>query len=147
MFKKLYKNSGRRKGTLGFFCEKLNRRNVTVDVKHYEVCERVGKCYAIEALMEFFQVDDAKHKPTANGPHSVHIFNEDYRKDYINNTLEKFLDEYVFQADKIKGWSIPSDGVWCYGINMLKSYLLLADIKDAAVTRNGEYLPSFTSNS
>ena len=83
---------------------------------------------------------DAKHKPTANGPHSVHIFNEDYRKDYINNTLDKFLDEYVFQADKKKGLSIPSDGVWYYGINMLKTYLLLADIKDAVATGNGEYL-------
>ena len=144
MFKKLYKNSGREKGTLRFFREKLNRRNVTVDVKHYEDCEQlivsVGKCYAIEALMEFFQMGDAKHKPTANCPQSVHICNEDYRKDYINNTLDKFLDEYVFQADKKKGLSIPSDGVWCYGINMLKSYLLLADIKDAVATGNGEYL-------
>ena len=144
MFKKLYKNSGREKGTLRFFREKLNRRNVTVDVKHYEDCEQlfvsVGKCYAIEALMEFFQMGDAKHKPTDNGPHSVHIFNGGYRKDYINYTLDKFLDEYVFQADKNKGLSIPSDGVWCNGINMLKSYLLLADIKDAVATGNGEYL-------
>ena len=54
--------------------------------------------------------------------------------------MDKFLDEYVFQADKNKGLSIPSDGVWCYGINMLKSYLLLADIKDAVATGNGEYL-------
>ena len=85
-------------------------------------------------------MDDAKRKPTANGPHRVHIFNEDYRKGYINNTLDKFLDEYVFQADKNKGLSIPSDGVWCYSINMLKSYLLLADIKNAVATGNGEYL-------
>ena len=113
-------------------------------MKPYEDCEQlfvsVGKCYAIEALMEFFQMDDAKHKPTANGPHSVNMFNEDYCKDYINRTLDKFLDEYIFQADNKEDLSVPTDGIWCYGINILKSYLLLADIKDAVATGNGEYL-------
>ena len=33
-----------------------------------------------------------------------------------------------------------TDGVWSYGINILKSFLLLAGIKDAVATRNGEYL-------
>ena len=133
----------REKGTPRFFREKLNRRNVTVDVKHYEDCEQlfvsVGKCYAIEALLEFFQMEDAKHKPTANGPHSVNIFDEDYRRGYIDSTLDKFLDEYVFQGDK-EDLLFPTDGVWCYGINILKSYLLLADMKDTVATGNVEYL-------
>ena len=146
-FKKLYKNSGREKGTLRFFREKLNRRNVTVDVKHYEDCEQlfctVGKCFVIEALLEFLEMDDAKHKPTANGPHSVYVFNEDYQKKYIDKTLDKFLHEYVFHTyDKElkENTSVPTDGVWCYGINMLKLYLLPADMKDAAAGGNGEYL-------
>jgi hypothetical protein len=93
VFKKLYKNSGREKGTLRFFREKLNRRNVTADVKHYEDCEQlflsVGKCFVIEALLEFFQMNDAKCKPTANGPHSVHIFQEDYQKSYFKKITRR----------------------------------------------------------
>ncbi|XP_028412644.1 uncharacterized protein LOC114535543 [Dendronephthya gigantea] len=41
VFKRLYKNSGRENGTLRYFREVLNRRNVTVDVKHYEDCEQL----------------------------------------------------------------------------------------------------------
>ncbi len=66
VLKKLYKNSGREKGTLQYFREKLNWRNVTAGVKHYEYCEQlffsVGKCFVIEALLEFFQMDSTKHK-------------------------------------------------------------------------------------
>ena len=36
VFKKLYKNSTRATGTLRYFREKLQRRNATVDVKHFE---------------------------------------------------------------------------------------------------------------
>lgn len=126
VFKHLYKNSGREKGTLRFFREKLNRRNGTLDVKHYEDCEQlffsVGMCFVIEALLEFFQMEDTKHKPTTNGPHSVHVLTEEYRKTYLINSLDKFLDEYVFVQDEDKEdeESKSVDGVWCYGINILK---------------------------
>ena len=114
-------------------------------MKHYEDCEQlfitVGKCYLIEALLEFFQIVDENHKPTANGPHSVNIFNEDYRKSYLTNTLDKFLDEYIFNDENKESSSTDStDGVWCYAVNRIKSYILLADIKDAAATGNGEHL-------
>jgi hypothetical protein len=139
VFKKLYKNSGREKGTLRFFREKLNRRNVTADVKHYEDCEQlffsVGRCYVVEALMEFFQMADAKHQPSANGPHSVYVLREEYQKEYIINILDKFLDEYVFSED-----NDDTDGVWCYGVNLLRSFMLLADFKDAVASGNGDYL-------
>ena len=141
MFKRLYKNSGREKGTLRFFREKLNHYNVTADVKHYEDCEQlffsVGKCFVIEALMEFFNMADTKHKPSANGPHSVYVLKEEYRKDYIINTLDKFLDEHVFNEENI---GTTTDGVWCYGVNILRSFMLLADFKDAVATGNSEYL-------
>jgi hypothetical protein len=150
VFKKVYKNSGRKRGTLRFFREKLNRRNVTVDVKHYEDCEQlfysVGKCYVIEALLEFFQMADAEHRPTANGPHSVHVLNEEYRKTYIVDVIDKFLNEFVFldgdegiQDENASNDDI-SDGVWCYGVNIIKCFLLLADFKDAVSTGNGEHL-------
>ena len=139
VFKKLYKNSGREKGTLCFFREKLNRRNVTVDVKHYEDCEQlffsVGKCFVIEALLEFFQMVDTKHKPTANGPHSRQALKEDYQKTYMGNVIDKFLDEFVFlREDEV------TDGIWCYGVNLIKRFLMLADFKDAVSTGNGAHL-------
>ena len=111
-----------------------------VDVKHFEDCKQlffsVGKCFVIEALMEFFQMDDAKCKPTANGPHSVNIFNEAYQKTYIKDILDKFLEEFIF----IGGNKEVADGVWCYGVNIIKSFMVLADFKDAVVTGNGEYI-------
>jgi hypothetical protein len=46
----------------------LNRRNVTVDVKHFEDCEQlfmsVGHCYLIEALLEFFKMDKTDESVT-----------------------------------------------------------------------------------
>ena len=43
---------------------------------------------------------DAKRKPTANGPHSVYVLREEYQKSYINNTLDRFLEKYVYGDDK-----------------------------------------------
>ena len=149
VFKKLYKNSGRERGTLRFFREKLNRRNVTVDVKHYEDCEQlfysVGKCYVIEALLEFFQMTDTKQRPKANSPHSVYVQNEEYRKTYIIKVVDKFLDEFVFHSgeevsDEDTSDSNGADGVWCYGVNIIKCFMLLLDFKDAVSTGNGDHL-------
>lgn len=155
VFKKLYKNSGREKGTLRFFREKLNRRNVTVDVKHYEDCEQlfysIGKCFVVEALLEFFQMEDTKHKPAVNSPHSVYVFKEEYRKSYIVQVLDKFLDEFVFiggdsdngdmgDEDAEDDGDRVEDGIWNYGVNIIKCFMLLADFKDAVSSGNGEHL-------
>ena len=120
---------------------------MTVDVKHYEDCEQlfcsVGKCFVIEALLEFFQMDDAKCKPTANGPHSVHVLNEEYRKKYIAEVLDKFLDEFIFPSelpdDEMSDKDV-SDGVWCYSVNILKCFMVIADFKDAVSTGNGHHI-------
>ena len=37
---------------------------------------------------------DKKHKPSANGPHSVYVLIEEYWKDYIIDTPDKFLEFY-----------------------------------------------------
>ena len=67
IFKKLYGKSGRPKGTLRFFCEKLQRRNVTKDIKHYEDCEQlflsVGRAYTVAALLHFFGMDSIDDPP------------------------------------------------------------------------------------
>ena len=71
---------------------------------------------------------DTKQKLTANGPHSIQRFTEAYQKSYVNNILDKFLDEYVFIIDSD---DVSEDGVWCYGVNIIQSFLVLTDIKDA----------------
>jgi hypothetical protein len=75
-------------------------------------------------------MDNTKHKPTANGPQ------ENYRKTYILEVINKFLDKYVF----VGGDEEVSDGVWYYGVNLLKCFMLLVDFKDAVSTGNGEHL-------
>ena len=35
---------------------------------------------------------------------------------------------------------VSEDGVWYYGVNIIRSFLVLADIKDTVATGNGEYL-------
>ncbi len=150
VFKKLYKNSGRERGTFRFFREKLNRRNVTADVKHYEDCEQlfysVRKCYLIEALLEFFQMADKEQRPKANSPHSVYVLNEEYRETYFLGIIDKFLDEFVFNGgDEVSDEDMQSDddtsdGVWSYGMNIIKCFMLLLDFKDAVSTGNGDHL-------
>lgn len=81
-------------------------------------------------------MDDAKCEPTANGAPSVNIINEAYQKTYIKDILNKFLDEFIFVAGNRK----VADGVWCYGVNIIKSFMVLADFKDAVSTGNGEYI-------
>ena len=70
VFKRLYKNSGRESGTLRYFREVLNRRNVNIDIKHYEACEQlfisIGQNYLVEALLEFFKMDDMNQSPNEN---------------------------------------------------------------------------------
>ena len=129
MFKRLYKSSAREKGTIRYFKEKLNGRNVTVDVKHFEDCEQlfmsVGKCFVVEALLEFFQMSDTKQKPSQNAPNSL---DEEQKDVYIITTVEKFLDEYVFSATSDTEDTSMRDGVFSYSVNLMSSFLLLADL-------------------
>ena len=72
IFKKLYKNSAREQGTVRYFREKLQRRNVTIDVKHYEDCEQLfltlAKCFTVEALVQFFGMETKDGHITRNRP-------------------------------------------------------------------------------
>jgi hypothetical protein len=93
-------------------------------------------------------MEDTKQKPTVNSPHSVHGDTEDLHS-RINSILDKFLDEYVFvESGDEKDESVESgdekdeseDGIWCYGVNIIPTFLLLADMKDAVATGNGEHI-------
>ena len=99
MFKKLYKNSAHVIGTLQYFRKKLQRRNVTVDVKHFEDCEQlfisVGRCYTVEALLTLFNMFTLKDQPRSNGFSNSMLEDENLKKAYWDQTLDKFVKEYL----------------------------------------------------
>ena len=92
-FKRLYKKkSVRENDTLAYFREKLQRRNVGVDVKHYEDCEQfLGKCYLIEALLEFFELENTADKPACFLNKNLSM--EEGKQKYVN-AIEKFVERY-----------------------------------------------------
>ncbi|XP_028415794.1 uncharacterized protein LOC114539367 [Dendronephthya gigantea] len=102
IFKMLYKNSTRARRTLRYFREKLQRRNVTQDIKHYEDCEQlfltVGRAYTIVALLQFFGMDDINDSPQIHiPPHDV-LHGDGEKQQYFDDVLDKFVDEYLFPA-------------------------------------------------
>ena len=152
IFKNLYKNSGREKGTLRYFLEKLQRRNVTADVKHFEDCEQLfvstGKCFVVEALIQFFNMESKDGQPTQNKP-SYHILEfGDNRTLYYNTVLDKFLDEYlivptpsaIVQSQNEPNTSVDPEFVRNYSLCLLKYFFILIDVKDAVKEGNGERL-------
>ena len=140
-FKRLYKNiSVRERGTLAYFREKLQRRNVSIDVKHYEDCEQffisVGKCYLTEALLQFFELDD-----TAEEPASFNVSNEELGDKYAS-LIDKFVAKYFLPGSNVMEGDhvMEDDGVMSYAVHVIKFYLIITDVKDAVSTGNGDYL-------
>ncbi len=115
---------------------------MTLDVKHYEDCEQlflsVGRCFVVEAFLEFFQMCDTKQKPSRNGPNMAYMTTDEQKENFILNTLDKFLDEYIFIKEEDEPFG--TDGVCHYSANLLKSFMVLADMKDAVATGNGQHL-------
>ena len=139
----MYKNSARQLGTLRSFREKLQRRNVTKDVKHFEDCEQlflvIGLCYTIEALIEFFQMPSKEASPTRNIPpfHNIHL--GDNRKKYFDEVLSKFVDTFLFPPQANTG-SKEQDWIMNYSLSLLQYYFIILDFKDAVKEGNGKQL-------
>ena len=147
VFKRLYKNSGREMGTVRYFREKLQRRNVTQDVKHYEDCEQLflslGRCFAIEALIKFFDMVDQNGQPTKNRPPYYILEVGNNKQVYYHSVLDKFMDQFLLQPtqDPVEhDLSNDEDFVFNYSICILKYFFLLLDFKDAVREGNGERL-------
>ena len=131
-----------------YFQEKLKRRNVSQAIKHYEDCEllfmSVGKCFTIEALLAFFEMENTNGEIVKNGP-PPHV--SDVRD---LSVLDKFIDEF-FLLPHILPTPVPEnegelpspddkDFVRNYSLCLLKYYLILLDYKDAVKEGNGERL-------
>ena len=62
---------------------------------------------------------------------------DEQKKLFIESTLDKFLEQYVFIEDD---QAFETDSVCHYSVNLVKSFMILADIKDAVATGNGQHL-------
>lgn len=120
---------------------------MTVDVKHFEDCEQlfmsVGNCYLIEALLAFFNMDNINESPKIQNPCSSNEVSDDEKKAHVLSVLDQFLDEYILQTqsdDEDIAADDMSDGVFDYSLNLLKSFMVLLDCKDAVASGNGEHL-------
>jgi hypothetical protein len=150
MFKQLYGNSGRQQGTLRYYREKLQRRNVTCDIKHYEDCEQlfisVGKSFIVAAILDFFHMKSIDDSPTKHRPpfHNIHLGNN--KECYFQDTLGTFVDEYLIPSKKAgdSRGATPErpeiDYVKEYSLCLLRYYFLLSSIKDAVKVGDGDRL-------
>ena len=133
----------------------LNRRNVTVNIKHFEDCEQhfmsVGHCYLIEALLQFFKMDNVNESPKENSPCPSKVLTDDENKVRILAVLSKFVDEFAFQAtahsddeemsaDDDEDDGDVSDGLLNYSLNLIRSFMVLLDCKQAVASGDGEHL-------
>ena len=128
----------------------LNRRNVTVDVKHYEDCEQlfmsVGYSYLVEALLEFFKMEDVNKCPKENNSFLLNDGSDEEKKDQALAVLDTFVMQYLYPSSDEDTDSMESsdddstDGIFNYAQNLLKSFMILLDCKDAVASGNGEHL-------
>ena len=126
-----------------YFREKLQCRNVTKDVKHFEDCEQLflmtGLCYTIEALTKFFNMHSKDTHPTQNIPPFCNIHGN--QKKYFDEVLEKFVDTFLLP----QGQNTPTDDeqkdcVKNHSLSLLRYFFIFADFKDAVREGNGEQI-------
>ncbi len=121
---------------------------MTVDVKHYEDCEQrfmsVGHCCLVEALLEFFKMEDVSKSPKENNPFLFNDGNVEKKKAEILAVLDKFVSQYICSTSDEDSMESSdddnTDGVFNYALNLLKSFFILLDCKDAVASGNGEHL-------
>lgn len=120
---------------------------MTADVKHFEDCEQlfmsIGHCYLVAALLDFFGIENVNETPKRNNPFLSSDATDEKRKAHIKEMLEQFINEYVMQemvVDDVDGAPDDEDHVVNYSTNLLRSFMVLLDYKDAVSTGNGNHL-------
>lgn len=92
----------------------------------------------IEAFLEFFHMSDTSQQPSKNTPNMAFMTTDQQKRQYIENTLDKFLDQFILTSEDEDPFG--NDGVAHYAVNLLKSFMLLVNFKDAVASGNGQYL-------
>lgn len=120
---------------------------MTVDVKHFEDCEQLfltlGKCFTVEALVQFFGMDNKDGRTTRNRPPYYILDVGDNKIQYYDSVLDKFISEFLLNApanDNEESCPDDQDYVRNYSLCLLKYFFLFNDFKDAVKEGNGERL-------
>ncbi|XP_066914508.1 uncharacterized protein [Clytia hemisphaerica] len=127
------------KGTLKFFREKLNRKNVTPKkvVDNYQGSEEfflsVGKGYIVVAALKLFGMSSLDDKP-ADLPDEKAP--ENVKKEYLDNYLERFVRSYVTQSDYNN--DTADDLKQNYALMTIFLTMLLLQLKDTAAEADGD---------
>ena len=104
----------------------------------------VGQSYLVEALLEFFKMEDVSKLPKENSLFLVKDGNDEEKEIQILAVLDKFVQQYICSTSEEDSMESSdddnTDGVFNYGLNLLKSYFILLDCKDAVASGNGEHL-------
>ena len=132
-----------------FFREKLQRRNVTKDIKHYEDCEQlflsVGRAYTVTALLHFFGMAGIDDPPQNHlCPYDV-IHGDGDKLEYLNAVLDKFVDEYLLAKTQVdldlnEASDDSPDQVREYSLCLLRFFFILECIRQAVKSGNGDQL-------
>ena len=99
----LYKSASvREAGTLKYFREKYNRKNVTPEkvANSYEGSEQfllsVGKAYIVEAATEFWGLQNVNDSPTKHlPPKGILHLSQEVKQEYFDQVIGAFVDEFV----------------------------------------------------
>ena len=110
---------------------------MTVDVKHYEDCEQlfmsVGHSYLVEALLEFFKMEDVNKCPKENNPFLLNDGSDEEKKDQALAVLDTFVMQYLYPSsdeDSMESSDDDSmDGIFNYAQNLLKSFMILSGLQ------------------
>ena len=109
----------------------------------------VGRCYLIEALLHFLEMDNVNKSPKKNNPCPPNDAGEEEKKMHVFNVLDRFVQTYILEPTDDEGDDVVGDnddnydgkdGVFNYAANLLKSFMVLVDCKDAVASGNGEHL-------
>ncbi len=75
-----------------------------------------------------------------NNPCPPNDLTDDDKTAYVLAVLDKFIKQYIFPITAHSDDDDMSDGVFNYSLNLIKSFMVLLDCKDAVASGNGEHL-------
>lgn len=132
-------------GTLKFFREKYNRRNVTPTkvLDSYDGCEEllisVGKAYIVVGLMKHFGMASLDSYPTLNKFNSNMCHKETTEiQSYYNESIGSFVDNYIFQKGQSPEPGEDEDYIKNYALLVSYLTMILLQLKDTAAEGDGE---------
>ena len=131
-------------GTLKYFRERYNRKNVTPSkvLDCYDGCEdfflNIGKSYIVVALLKFFGMDSLDSYPTEN-TFNVNMVHKptDEVLEYYNQAIDKFVNEYIFQVNQAAPVGQEEDCLKNYGLCIIFLTITILQLKDTAAEADG----------